>query len=180
MVLNEIKNYRFPVWITVFLCLLSAIPICIVFNLLLLAKIFGVVLVVSILFAMKYWFTVAKNRNNIVPRVVLNKNDFFDLSRDFKSFSAMNQEDQTVILNRIGLLLAQAKFVNQDHGLLERRESIQLSYLYITENWTDEFEVNSKWIFILSNTETNSSQYKFSISSLDLNKKLSNAQSITS
>ena len=92
----------------------------------------------------------------------------------------MNQEDQTVILNRIGLLLAQAKFVNQDHGLLERRESIQLSYLYITENWTDEFEVNSKWIFILSNTETDSSQYKFSISSLDLNKKLSNAQSITS
>ena len=176
MILNEIKNYRFPVWITVFLCLLSAIPICIVFDLVVLAKICGVLLVVSILFAMKYWFAVAKNRNNIVPRVVLNKNDLFDLSRDFNSFSAMNQEDQTVTLNRIGLLLARAKFVNQDHGLLERRESIQLSYLYITEHWTDGFQVSSDWIFILSNTETDSSRYKFSISSSDLKNKLSSTQ----
>jgi hypothetical protein len=180
MILNEIKNYRFPVWIAVFLCLLAAIPISIVFDLVVLAKVCGVLLVLSILFAMKYWFTVAKNRNNIVPRVVLNQNDLFDLSRDFNSFRAMNKEDQTVILNRIGLLLAQAKFVNQDHDLLERRESIQVSFLYITECWTDEFQVSSDWVFILSNTEADYSQYKFSISSLELSNKLSNAQSIMS
>ena len=180
MILNEIINYRFPLWITVFLCLLSAIPICIVFDLVVVAKICGVILVVSILFAMKYWFAVSKNRNNIVPRVVLNKNDLFDLSRDFKSFSDLNEEDQRVVLNRIGLLLARAKFVNQDHELLERRESIQISYLYIIEHWTDEFKVSGDWIFLLTNTVNDSSQYKFSISISELHNKVANYQSITS
>ena len=159
--------------------MLSAIPVCIVFDLVVIAKICGVLLVVTILFAMKYWFAVAKNRNHVVPRVVLNKNDLFDLSRDFNSFSVLNQESQTVILNRIGLLLAQAKFVNNDHKLLERRESIQLSYLYINENWTDDFQVSSDWIFILTNVKIDSSLYKFSISTSELSDKLSNAQSIT-
>ena len=175
MIFSEIKNYRFPVWITVFLCLLAAIPVFIVSDLVFLAKICGVLLVVSILIAMNYWFAVAKNRNNIVPRVVLNKNDLFDLSRDFKSFSSMNQEEKTVTLNRIGLLLSRAKFINQDYKLLDRRQSIQLAFLYLVENVTDEFQVNSDWIFILSDTDIDSSQFKYSISSLDLKNKLSHS-----
>ena len=86
MIFNKIKNYRFPLWITVFLLLLISIPFFIFQGNYTLAKVLGVLLVCSITIALRYWFAVAKNRNNVVARVILNKNDLFDLERDFKSF----------------------------------------------------------------------------------------------
>lgn len=171
MIFNKINNYRFPVWITVFLFLLVSIPMSFYFGYYILAKISGVILVCSILIAMKYWFAVSSNRNNVVPRVVLNNNDLFDLSRDFKSFSAFNDETKNIIINRIGLLLAKVKFINTNLTLLERRESIQLAYVYTLENWTDDFIVNLDWIFQLTTDAYAETKYEYVVSIDDLHKK---------
>ncbi len=129
-----------------------------------LAKFFGATLVILLLFALRYWFSVARNRNNIVPRVVLNKNDLFDLNKDFQSFKGVSAGDQDIILNRIGILLSRVKFVDGHDQLLDRREAIKVAYMYVCENWTDDFIVNTNWIFSLTKAvPVNTSNYKFTI-----------------
>ena len=98
MFFNEIKNYRFPLWLTVFLLLLISIPFFIFQENYALAKVLGIVLVLSITIALRYWFAVAKNRNNVVSRVILNRNDLFDLERDFKPFVNYSKESKKVII----------------------------------------------------------------------------------
>ena len=121
MIFKEIKNYRFPLWLTVFLLLLISIPFFIYQENYSLAKILGVLLVCSITIALRYWFAVAKNRNNVVARVVLNQNDLFDLERDFKPFVNYAKESKKVIIHRIGILLSKVRFVGPDDLLLNRR-----------------------------------------------------------
>lgn len=166
MILDKLNDYRFSYWIAVFSFLLISIPLSVmVFDNLLLAKIFGATLVILLLIALRFWFTVARNRNNIVPRVVLNKNDLFDLHKDFNSFKEISASDQDIILNRVGILLSKVKFVDENYQLLERREAIQIAYVFVCENWTDDFNVNEDWIFSFSNSKTsNDSSFKFSLS----------------
>ena len=98
MFFNEIKNYRFPLWLTVFLLLLISIPFFIFQENYAMAKVSGIVMVCSITIALRYWFAVAKNRNHVVARVVLNQNDLFDLERDFKPFVNYDNESKKVII----------------------------------------------------------------------------------
>ena len=173
MIFNEIKNYRFPVWLTVFLLLLVSIPIFIYAEMYSLAKTFGVLLVCSILIALKYWFAVARNRNDVVSRVVLNRNDLFDIERDFKSFSSFEEESKNIIINRIGLLLAKVKFVDENLLLLDRRKSIQMAFVYICENPSEVFEVSRDWVFLLSGNDSKKEfSYKYVLSEEDLSKKI--------
>ena len=74
MIFQKINKYRFSLWIAVFLVLLIGIPFSvIVLDAFFLAKTFGVLLVLTLLVAIKYWFAVSRNTNLVVPRVVLNK-----------------------------------------------------------------------------------------------------------
>ena len=177
MIFDEIKNYRFPFWLAVFSLLLISIPVFIFSGAFIWAKVSGVILVCSLLIALKYWFAVAKNRNHIVPRVVLNKNDLFDLSRDFKTFSSFSEESKDVIIHRIGILLSKVKFVKSDFTLLDRRHSIQLGFVYTCEHWTDDFNVSPDWIFQLTEEySSDDSKYKYVLSINDLNEKFKNIQ----
>lgn len=140
-----------------------------------LAKIFGSVLVILLIIALRFWFSVARNRNNIVPRVVLNKNDLFDLNKDFSSFKSISAEDKDIVLSRIGILLSRVKFVNGNNQLLDRREAIQTAYIYVCEHWTDDFVVNTDWVFSLTKVaSTNKVDMKFTLllDSLDQKKPL--------
>ena len=165
MIFKKITDYRFPFWIAVFSFLLISIPFSVsALDNLFLAKFFGATLVILLLFALRFWFSVARNRNNIVPRVVLNKNDLFDLNKDFKAFKSVSVIDQDIILNRIGILLSRVKFVDGDGELLERREAIKIAYVYVCENWTDDFIVNTNWIFSLTKAApVNTSNHEFTL-----------------
>jgi len=173
MFFNEIKNYRFPLWLTVFLLLLISIPFFIFQENYAMAKVSGIVLVCSITIALRYWFAVAKNRNNVVARVILNKNDLFDLERDFKPFINYDNESKKIVINRIGILLSKVRFVGPNDLLLDRRESIQMAFIYICENWTTNFIVNSNWVFKLSGgTAVNDSKFEYFLSLDDLRQKI--------
>lgn len=172
MIFNKIKNYRFPLWLTVFLFLLVSIPIFVYAEMYSMAKTSGVLLVCSILVALKYWFAVARNRNDVVSRVVLNRNDLFDLERDFKSFSGFEEESKNIIINRVGLLLAKVKFVDENLSLLDRRKSIQLAFVFTCENATQNFEASRDWVFLLSeNDHKKEASFKFILSEENLSKK---------
>lgn len=166
MIFQKINKYRFSLWIAVFLVLLIGIPFSvIVLDAFFLAKTFGVLLVLTLLVAIKYWFAVSRNTNLVVPRVVLNKNDLFDLYRDFKKFHKVSSFTQDLVLNRIGILLSKVKLVNQKNELLERRQAIQIAYMFICENWTDDFHVDSNWIFLFSdeNKPVKDGVYKYQL-----------------
>lgn len=177
MIFNEIKNYRFPLWMTVFLLLLISIPFFIFQGYYSLAKISGVLLVCSITIALRYWFAVAKNRNNVVARVVLNKNDLFDLERDFKSFLNYDNESKKVIIHRVGILLSKVKFIGPENLLLNRRESIQMAFIYICENWTNDFLIDSDWIFKLSEIDgADDAGFNYTLSVVSLRQKKNNIE----
>ena len=176
MVFNKITEYRFSFWIAVFSFLLIIIPFSVmVLGNLYLAKISGAVLVILLLVALRFWFSVARNRNNIVPRVVLNKNDLFDLNKDFSSFKSISSEDKDIVLNRIGILLSRVKFVDDNNQLLDRREAIQTAYIYVCEHWTDDFVVNTGWIFSLTKVDSDTKddmKFTLLLDSLDQKKPL--------
>ena len=176
MVFKKITEYRFPFWIAVFSFLLISIPFSVmVIENLQLAKIFGSVLVILLIIALRFWFSVARNRNNIVPRVVLNKNDLFDLNKDFSSFKSISSEDKDIVLSRIGILLSRVKFVNGNNQLLDRREAIQIAYIYVCEHWTDDFVVNTDWVFSLTKVASTSKvdmKFTLLLDSLDQKKPL--------
>lgn len=153
MAFIKLTHYRFSLWIAVFSLLLVAIPLSImVFNELALAKFFGILLVILLLIALRFWFAVSRNRNNIIPVVVLNKNDMFDLMRDFRSFDKLSASVKDILINRIGILLSKVKLVNDQHELLERRKAIQLAYMYLCEHWSVDFKVETDWIFVFSDS----------------------------
>lgn len=155
MLFNKITKYRFSLWIAVFLFLLIGIPFSIiVFEAFIIAKLFGFLLVLSLLVAISFWFAVSRNRNDVVSRVILNKNDLFDLHRDFKGFSKLSTSVQDLVVNRIGILMSKVKLLNQNNELLERRQAIQISYMFICENWTDDFHVDSNWIFVFLDADS--------------------------
>lgn len=154
MFFNKIKQYRFSFWIAVFSFLLISIPISVIYvESMSLAKFFGILLVLLLILALKIWFSVAKNRNDITPRVVLNKNDLFDLNKDFKDFLTLSVSDRDILVNRIGLLLSKVKFVDASNSLLDRRDAIRVAYTYVCLNTESEFKVNTDWIFLFSSSK---------------------------
>ena len=154
MFFNKIKQYRFSFWIAVFSFLLISIPISVIYvESMSLAKFFGILLVLLLILALKIWFSVAKNRNDITPRVVLNKNDLFDLNKDFKDFLTLSESDRDILVNRIGLLLSKVKFVDASNSLLDRRDAIRVAYTYVCLNTESEFKVNTDWIFLFSSSK---------------------------
>ena len=66
--MSNSKNlkYRFPLWISVFFLLLILVPIGILMNMILLAKLAGILSTIFLIIAIRFWFVVAKNRNNKV------------------------------------------------------------------------------------------------------------------
>ena len=163
MIFNKIKQYRFSFWIAVFSFLLIAIPISVIYvESMSLAKFFGILLVLLLIIALKIWFSVAKNTNDIIPRVVLNKNDLFDLNKDFKDFLTLSATDRDILVNRIGLLLSKVKFVDASNSLLDRRDAIRVAYTFVCLNAKTEFKVNTDWIFLFTSLKPESdSLYKY-------------------
>lgn len=163
MIFNKIKEYRFSFWIAVFSFLLIAIPISVIYlKSMSLAKFFGILLVILLILALKIWFSVAKNRNDIVPRVVLNKNDLFDLNKDFKDFLTLSASNRDILVNRIGLLLSKVKFVDASNTLLDRRNAVRVAYTYVCLNTGQDFKVNTDWVFLFSPSKPESDTlYKY-------------------
>ena len=85
--------------------------------------------------------------------MVLNKNDLFDLNKDFKDFLTLSESDRDILVNRIGLLLSKVKFVDASNSLLDRRDAIRVAYTYVCLNTESEFKVNTDWIFLFSSSK---------------------------
>lgn len=149
---NQNFNYRFPVWLTVIFFTLFSIPIFIVYNNILLAKISGVITVVLTSIAIRYWMRIARLKSGTSSRVLLTSNDLFDMKRKYSFLKEMTNTDFIALRDRVGVILSRCKFIDELGNHYSKEESINLS-LYIGINNDLEMILNNDVIFMNSETQ---------------------------
>lgn len=107
------NSYYFSSWITVLFILIFSVPILIISNQLIWAKLSGILSIIILLIALSYWKKVSRLRNEIKDRIVLSVNDLFWIDKHITWFRLLPKDEQKIIENRIGLFLANAKIAIQ-------------------------------------------------------------------
>lgn len=144
-------NYRFPLWLTVIFFTLFSIPVLIYFNIIVLAKIAGVVTVVLTSIALRFWMTVAKQKTEIVNRVPITKNDIFDLKRIFPYLNKLSSNEQIELQDKIALTLARFRFINESGEHYSKLDSIHLALVVVL---ADAINLNSFKNCIIVNSDS--------------------------
>jgi len=127
-------KYRFPFWIAVFFCLLILVPIGILLNVIMVAKVAGILATILLIIAIRFWFSVAKNRNKKIDRIVLNTNDVFTLMQLFPIFKHWKNSDMQILKDRIGIILANYSLViitNNQPILMTKKEALRFAVFLV-------------------------------------------------
>jgi len=132
-------NYRFPLWLTVIFLLLILIPYAILSNQMILAKISGLLCLLVVIIAMRFWFDAAKHNSGVKDRVIINNNDWFDLERLYPSIYKWNKNDTQALRDRIGILLANVEFRKSSSELCNRIEAIEVAFQLSVYYWEEDF-----------------------------------------
>lgn len=140
-------NYRFPFWLTVIFFGLIAIPTLIYIGGNLYAKLIGVFILLLTSIALRYWLLISKKSAVKNERVVLNKNDIFDLERKWKFFKSFNKEEKAILLNRMGLFLANTPMVDELQQLLSRETSVEIA-LFLSLYFLESPEMSYDFTFV--------------------------------
>jgi hypothetical protein len=130
-------NYRFPLWLTVIFLLLILIPFAILTHYIVLAKISGVLCLLVVIVAMRFWFRAAKLNSDVRDRVILNNNDWFDLERTYPSVYKWNKREVSILKDRIGLMLANTEIRNINNELCPRKEAIETAFQLCVFYWEE-------------------------------------------
>ena len=134
--MSNTKNlkYRFPFWIAVFFCLLILVPIGILLNVIIVAKVAGILATILLIIAIRFWFSVAKNRNKKIDRIILNTNDVFTLMQLFPILKHWSKSDMHILKDRIGIILANYSLVDLSDGepkLMSKKEALRFAVFLV-------------------------------------------------
>lgn len=130
-------NYRFPFWLTVIFLLLILIPCAILTQYILVAKLSGILCLLVVIIAMRFWFRAAKLNSDVKDRVILNNNDWFDLERTYPSLYKWNKREVSILKDRIGLMLSNTEIRNKSDELCSRMEAIEIAFQFCVYNWEE-------------------------------------------
>lgn len=147
-------SYRFPLWLAViFLCLIT-VPVSIFLGNITIAKIAGVLTTVFLVFAIRFWFSVAKKRNNKIDRIVLNTNDHFDLVRYFPFLKSWNKSELTILKDRIGIILSRYPIFGTDHLIADKEVAIKFAGVLVLLGKDLVFSDEAKRVYITEALQT--------------------------
>ena len=132
-------NYRFPLWLTVIFLLLILVPCAILTNQIILAKLSGLLCLLIVIVALRFWFRAAKLNSNVRDRVIINRNDWFDLERLYPSLYKWNKMDVSILKDRIGLVLANVEMRRNKEELCDRKEAIELAFQFCVYYWGEDY-----------------------------------------
>jgi hypothetical protein len=110
-------SYRFPLWLTVIFLTLFSVPLFVLMNLILLAKIFGLVSLLVVIIALRVWLRITRLNSNREDRVILNRNVIFDLERNYPFLINLKSNQKKELYHRTGLILAEARFISGNQFL---------------------------------------------------------------
>ena len=147
-------SYRFPFWLAViFLCLIT-VPASIILGYISIAKIAGVLTTVLLVFAIRFWFSIAKKRNNKIDRIVLNANDIFELVRYFPFLKSWNKSELTILKDRIGIVLSRYPILGTDHLITDKEVAIKFAAVLVFLGQDLSFSSDVKYIQIIEEGKT--------------------------
>jgi hypothetical protein len=142
-------NYRFPLWLTVIFLLLILVPCAILTNQMILAKLSGLLCLLIVIIALRFWFRAAKLNSNVRDRVIINRNDWFDLERLYPSLYKWNKMDVSILKDRIGLLLANVEMRRNKEELCTRTEAIEMAFQFCVYFWNEDYpELVNAYLYI--------------------------------
>ena len=161
--MSNSKNlkYRFPFWIAVFFCLLSLVPFGILINVIIVAKVAGILATILLIIAIRFWFSVAKNRNNKIDRIVLNTNDVYTLIQLFPILKHWKNSDMQILKDRIGIILANYSLVvitNNQPILMTKKEALRFAVFLVFLSLEDLEAIKKVNSFV--STTTNQAEIK--------------------
>jgi hypothetical protein len=154
-------KYRFPFWIAVFFCLLSLVPFGILINVIIVAKVAGILATILLIIAIRFWFSVAKNRNNKIDRIVLNTNDVYTLIQLFPMLKHWKNSDMQILKDRIGIILANYSLVvitNKQPILMTKKEALRFAVFLVFLSLEDLEAIKKVNSFV--STTTNQAEIK--------------------
>ncbi len=166
-------KFRFVFWVLLFSILLSIIPLLFVNGYPEIGKIFGVVLIVSLSFALWIWRGQTIKHIAFNQRVRLNTNDRFWLNSNVKFYKSLSVQEKLIFEDRLGLILSNVQIKDERGNVPDRIDAISLSALAAIFMWDLPLFVfeNSQWIIIHDDKQERSkSAYIFS--SIEIKEKL--------
>lgn len=131
---------RFLGWLIWFAGCLVSVPVLIMFNQIGLAKVIGVLTVISLVIALRIWLNRSKKEFNPIEIIKINANDRFYLKSICAIYNSFSNADKLAFESRIGLFLAKSKVYSQSD--LSREDYIKISALFVWANWDDSDWVN--------------------------------------
>ena len=144
--LISFNKYHFKFWLPFLFLLLVLIPVFILFDVVIFAKISGVFCLISLMLALWHWKKVAKNINNKVSRISLNTNDRFYLEKTFSCYKSLNSSNKIVFENRVGLFLAEIS--SSDSTFVSQSDWLNLASVVVILFWDTPYKPFDSYIFI--------------------------------
>jgi hypothetical protein len=100
----------------------------IVLEELIIAKIIGVFSLILVIIALRVWLRISRFNSEKIERIVLNKNQLFELERNYLFFNKISEAEKQIILNRTGLILAELKFIIDPDDEFSKDEIIDIAF----------------------------------------------------
>lgn len=115
---------RFIVWLAPIVVLLVIIPVLLLNDQVLIAKISGVVVVLLTTFAIRYWLFRSKSQRVYGERVKLTINERYFLKEQMPSYNKVSASERKQFEERVGRLLGEMSFDNYDHTEAGREDCL--------------------------------------------------------
>lgn len=138
---------KYIAWIAVYALLLIAIPILIENKLIVPAKILGFILVFVITISIRIWLRKANKLFNSEPKVVLTKNDRFDLDVLIPAYKSWTNANKKEFERKLSLILTKIDFDNFDHSTPLKRNCLGFCSLLIATS-SEIMTINKKMIVV--------------------------------
>jgi len=148
---NKVQiKYRFPLWLTIFFLLLILIPILIFSNYFSAAKLIGIFCLILVILALRIWLRISRINSSKVERLVLNKNQTFDLERRYPFLRSLKNANRQILFHRTGLVLAELTFTSDDE--IKVNEKIELAFNMSILLFDDEYKSLNGLVLKISKT----------------------------
>jgi hypothetical protein len=148
---NKVQiKYRFPLWLTIFFLLLILIPILIFSNYFAAAKLIGIFCLILVILALRIWLRISRINSSKVERLVLNKNQTFDLERRYPFLRTLKNVNRQILFHRTGLVLAELAFTSDDE--ITVNEKIELAFNISILLFDDEYKSLNGLVLKISKT----------------------------
>lgn len=134
--MSQARNqFRFHIWIPVFIALLAAIPLLTIYGQKNLAKVTGIATVVLTAFAIRRWLYFAHKLKGRPGKIVLNLNDRYWLNEHIHFYGQLTRSGKKIFEDRISLFVADIIITEVGKEIPERETCLYVASSAVITFW---------------------------------------------